>query len=255
METEDMKKFWRWCATLLGFSSVPFLLYVYKFHNGLAESHTNWGEFGSLFGGIFSPLTTALGFLGVLYSINVTKKQFLAQTDEKKSLFNFEHCLNAYDEAVKLIEDNNDRVKWVAAGRSLEHAKMLSSLVSEDSHKRALEVKQLIYRRRFYEILHDKPAVFFYGAKDCTVSLNAAAANSSKSPLSDLSEKSIRSVWEAAQFPDDYQETLDKNFSSEDTDKLICIYPELHKFIEHKRRYIALSGRLLDRTTKEYIEL
>jgi hypothetical protein len=50
------------------------------------------------------------------------------------------------------------------------HAKELSERVTIDGHLRILELHKLKYRNFFYETL-DKPATFFYGVNDLSVTL------------------------------------------------------------------------------------
>ncbi|MFT6834266.1 MAG: hypothetical protein ACJA0H_000294 [Francisellaceae bacterium] len=68
-----------------------FVLYTSQFTGGLSESHTVWGEFGSFFGGILSPIVSVLAFVGLLYSMEQTKSQFKQQSEESSfySLLNF----------------------------------------------------------------------------------------------------------------------------------------------------------------------
>jgi hypothetical protein len=156
-----------------------------------------------------------------------------------------------------LQDGNNERVKWIAAGRALVHAKELTSNVSEDPHRRVLELHKLKYRSFFHEVLADKPAAFFFGAKDTSIPTDQAAALSTAgeelgrrpvtSTLKELSDKSLRAVWEAAQWPVDYQDPLDRGFSDEEQAKLIVLFPGLHEFLEHKQRWHSASGKLFPR--------
>jgi len=57
---------------------VPIALYFWVFHSGLAQIHSHWGEFGSF----LSPVISILAFVGLLYSIEITKNQFQRQSEE-----------------------------------------------------------------------------------------------------------------------------------------------------------------------------
>jgi hypothetical protein len=137
------------------------------------------------------------------------------------------------------------------------HAKELASNVSEDPHLRVLELHKLKYRGFFHEALADKPAAFFFGAKDTSITTDQAAALSTAgeerggrrftSTPSELSDKSLRAVWEAAQWPVDYQDPLDRGFSDEERAKLIALFPGLHEFLEHKQCWQSASGKLFPR--------
>jgi hypothetical protein len=211
----------------------------------------------------FDPLVNALpaGVLVALGAQLLTQGKNLRDIREKRSLFFLESCVEAYEEARKLLEDgNNERVKWIAAGRALAHAKELASNVSENPHRRVLELHKLKYRGFFHGVLADKPAAFFFGVKDTSVPTDEAAALSTAgeerggrpvtSTLHALPDKSLREVWEAAQWPVDYQDPLDRGFSAEEQGKLVVLFPGLHEFLEHNQRWHSASGKLFPRQPK-----
>ena len=211
----------------------------------------------------FDPLVNALpaGVLAALGAQLLTQGKNLRDIREKRSLFFLESCVEAYEEARKLLEDeNNERIKWIAAGRALAHARELASNVCENPHRRVLELHKLKYRSFFHGVLADKPAPFFYGVKDTSVSTDEAAALSTAgeerggrpvtSTLHALSDKSLREVWEAAQWPVDYQDPLDRGFSAEEQGKLVVLFPGLHEFLEHNQRRHSASGKLFPRQSK-----
>lgn len=117
-----------------------------------------------------------------------------------------------------------------------------------------LELHKLKYRGFFSGAICDEPATFFYGAKDLSLPINEAAAKSTApehrgsrvttSTLKCLSDKSLRAVWEAALWPTDYDDPLDRGFSQEEQAKLIVLFPGLHEFLEHKERWDSASGKL-----------
>lgn len=208
----------------------------------------------------FDPLINALpaGVLVALGAQLLTQGKNFSDVSEKRSLFFLESCVKAYEEARNLLQDgNNERVKWIAAGRALVHAKELATNVNENAHLRALELHKLKYRGFFHGALADKPAAFFFGAKDISIPTDQAAALSTAgeerggrpvtSTLNELSDKSLRAVWEAAQWPLDYQDPLDRGFSDEEQAKLIVLFPGLHEFLEHKKSWHSASGKLFPR--------
>ena len=213
---------------------------------------------------VFDPLKTALpvGILIALATHLVTQARAAQDSTEKRSQFYLESCVLAYEEARNLLLDgNNDRVTWIAAGRALAHAKQLSLKVTVDAHLRVLELHKLKYRRFFHEALADKSASFFYGCRDTSVTLDEAARLSSAgekrggrdvtSTVKELSEKSLYAVWEAAQWPHAYQDPLDKGFSKEQKDKLLVLWPGLHEYLEHKEQWHSASGKLFKRKNDE----
>lgn len=208
----------------------------------------------------FDPLINALpaGVLVALGTQLLTQGKNFSDVREKRSLFFLESCVKAYEEARNLLQDgNNERVKWIAAGRALVHAKELAANVSEDAHRRVLELHKLKYRGFFHGVLADKPAAFFFGAKDTSVPTDKAAELSTAgedrggrpvtSTVNELSDKSLRAVWEAAQWPVDYQDPLDRGFSDEEQAKLIVLFPGLHELLEHKKNWHSASGKLFPR--------
>lgn len=205
-----------------------------------------------------SPLITALpaGVLVALGAQLLAQAKNIREAIEKRSQFFLESCNKAYEEAYQLLQDgNNERIKWIAAGRALVHAKELAFNVSEDMHKRVLELHKLKYRRFFHEALADKPAAFFYGATDISISTNTAAELSTKelkqsdrhvsSTVNELSDKSIRAVWEASQWPVDYRDPLAQSFSDQEIAKLSVLFPGLHEYLEHKQNWRSVAGRLV----------
>jgi hypothetical protein len=84
-------------------------------------------------------------------------------------------CAEAYEEARRLLEDgSNERATWIAAARALAHATDLANGVTDGTHLRVLELHKLRYRRVFHSVLQ-RPAAFFYGAKDESISTDEAA--------------------------------------------------------------------------------
>ncbi|MBW2605064.1 MAG: hypothetical protein JRE28_12240 [Deltaproteobacteria bacterium] len=208
----------------------------------------------------FDPLINGLP-AGILVAIGA---QFLAQgknmrdANEKRSLFYLESCVLAYTEASNILQDgNNERMKWIGAGRALGHAKELATMVTEDAHLRVLELHQLKYRSIFSDAIAERTAAFFYGSHDPSITTEEAAKLSTAreelsgrtvtSTLKELSDKSLLAVWEAAQWPTNYQDPLGRGFTEEERGKLIVLFPGLHEFLEHKERFHSASGKLFPR--------
>jgi len=116
---------------------------------------------------------------------------------------------------------------------------------------------KLKYRGFFHDILSDKSAAFFYGVRDASSATDKAAAMSTvgdesagrivTSTVRQLSNKSLRAVWEAAQWPKDYKDPLDRDFSEEEQGQLMVLFLGLHEYLEHKKRWHSASGRLVPR--------
>jgi hypothetical protein len=182
-----------------------------------------------------------------LGSLLLSKARERGEAEEKQSLFYLQSCERAYEEAWLLLSDhNNDRVKWTAAARAITHAKDLSAKVTLEAHRNVLEVYQLKYRHLFAGVIRDRPAAFFYGVEDTSMSLDDAARASSKpddclpGPIKTstskrrLSEEFLHIVWEAADLPKDYQDPLDgRRFSEKDKHHLRLLDHGLYAFLEH----------------------
>lgn len=193
----------------------------------------------------------------------LTKSRETADAEEKRSFFYLESCIRAYEEARNLLTDgNNDRATWIAAARALKHAQKLSTEVRADPHRRVLELHQLKYRGFFAGILMAGSAAFFYGAHDDSAPIDEAAAAASApeergglivtSTVKELCEASLQAVWEAAQWPNDYQDPLDGGgFSKKDEGPLMLFAPGLHRYLEHRRRHNSASGKLWPRDKDE----
>lgn len=206
-------------------------------------------KFDLLLNGLPAAVLVALGGQLITHGKNIKDAR------EKRSLFYLDSCVKAHEEARALLDDgNNDRVKWIAAGRALVHAKNLSSNVTEDAHLRVLELHKLKYRSFFHGALADKTVAFFFGAADPSIATDQAAALSTAreerggrtitSTNQEISDKSLRAVWEAAQWPGNYEDPLDRGFSEEEHAKLTVLFPGLHEFLEHRKRWQSASGRL-----------
>lgn len=206
---------------------------------------------------ILDPLKSALpaGVLIALAGHLFTQARTASESNEKRSQFNLESCVKAYEEAQNLLLDaNNNRAKWIAAGRALIHANVLAKGVTVEAHQRVLELHRLKYRGFFHEALSSKPAAFFYGVSDCSLSLDEAAKLSTAgeerngrvvtSTVHALSDKSLCAVWQAAQWPHEYQDPLDRGFSPEERGRLLVLFPGLHEYLDHQERWHSASGCL-----------
>lgn len=61
---------------------VPLVLYFYQFNGKLSNSQSNWGAFGEYFAGTFGTVISLLALIGLIFSIEMTKRQFRRQSEE-----------------------------------------------------------------------------------------------------------------------------------------------------------------------------
>ncbi|MDD5410473.1 MAG: hypothetical protein PHF31_03525 [Methylobacter sp.] len=172
---------------------------------------------------------------GVLLSLSghfFTQARAIKDSTEKSSKFYLESCVKGYEEAEKFLSDgNNNRVKWIAAGRTLMHAKELSKKITLDEHILVLNLNKIKYRNVFYEALKDKPIEFFSGIKDS--SITTADAATLPTTNEELSEKFLYAVWEATQWPEESENPLERIvFSEAEKMKIQVIFPGLYEYLD-----------------------
>lgn len=194
------------------------------------------------------------GLLVALAGNLLTQGKNAADATEKRSLFFLESANKAYEQARALLaEGANDRTTWIEAARCLGHARTLAEGVSLEAHKRVLELNRLKYRSFFHEILASKSAGFFYGVSEVQNLDDAARASTAPerrhgraivSTVNELDEASIRAVWEAAQWPENYDDPMGKPFTDSEVGRLTVLFPELHRHFEHRRRWLSIGGQL-----------
>jgi len=204
-------------------------------------------------------LATPLGALGTFFFVhakrNSDKKEQIARKEEGLSQFYLDSCLDAYEKASDLLRDgNNNRAKWVHAGRILMLAKDLEKNITQESHLRVFEVHRLKYRYFFSEVI-DKPGIHFYGVSSSVMKeiskldrvkmLDEAEERSRKWQFSNnpyekhdpdvypLPEEALYAVWQASQWPYGHPEPLEGlKFSEEDRTKIH--FSGIEEYLDHK---------------------
>lgn len=234
-----------------------FLAFLYgglPIYNGTVGER---GQFGDSFG-VLTSLFSGLGFAGVVATIWMQQLQMrsqetarLAEVAERRSKFHLDTSADAYSQAWALLQDhNNDRVTWIRAGRLLGHARLSAAQVTVDEHKLSLEITRLEYRTFFSELLESKSAAFFFGG-DQDLDIEEAARQSSR-PLENQSQyafrqhnlptESLYAVWEAARWPESYDDPLDSTFSEDERDKVNFLSRGLDEYLRHRDNWTSLGG-------------
>jgi uncharacterized membrane protein len=90
------------------------ILYLYIFHEGLSDNHGIWGEFGSFFGGIISPLVAILAFIAVVYNFDLTKEQFRKNSDATTFFSLLELHNKKVESTTYLAKDNSEIISYHA---------------------------------------------------------------------------------------------------------------------------------------------
>jgi hypothetical protein len=259
-------------AVFVGF--VIYLGWMLPLLHGATDVMAARGQLGDSFG-VLNSLFSGFGFAAIIVTLWLQQKQIetqqdqiksqekerLEEVDERRSLFNMNAAIEAMERARSLLEDhNNDRATWIEAGRLLGHAKVFSKGVTNDAHQRVLEANKLKYRSFFSDLLKDKTAAFFYGATE-PMSTNAAARASSalgnvdgrrsSSRVRQLDEPSIHSIWEAAQWPANFDDPVGEAFTDEEKRLLRFHAVGLAEYLEHRDEYETFFGELIPRDRAE----
>lgn len=228
---------------------------------------------------LMAPAVAATGVLIAVMAFARDKGKIERDRAEARSKILFEQCKQGLDSAYSLLKDcNNDRITWIRAARLLASVRMLSTSIASEEYGLAYRLAEDDLRARLYEVLSFRgdgpernplPPAFFYGIKDWTAShgtLDAMAmatsggvsvhavnesTNVPEKVSLNLNEQSVRVIMGFLDYPADYVDVLDevdwKNISgwsdSHGPKQGAC------RYLDHKRRKVALNGRLFDRTT------
>ncbi len=119
-------------ALIVGFlvGVVPLGLYFYRFNSELSFKHNVWGEFGSLYGGVLGPCFAFLAFIGLLWNLDITKRQFRRES-ENNTFFNL---ISLHNNKVQMIEfEESEGINTVGFGAFKKYSEEFSRLYDEDS--------------------------------------------------------------------------------------------------------------------------
>ncbi|NIP38569.1 MAG: hypothetical protein GWO07_06740 [Candidatus Dadabacteria bacterium] len=61
-----------------------FLLYLFRFHDGLSPIQVDWGQFGDYFGGILNPILSFFAIIALLFTIKLQSEQLKNSAEELK---------------------------------------------------------------------------------------------------------------------------------------------------------------------------
>src|ERR1035438_6652724 len=98
------------------------------------------GQILSQVSAVLVPASLLLAFGGLF----LNKSREVEDVEEKRSHFYLDSCVAAYQDAQRLLADNNnDRMTWIAAGRTLKHAQELAKEVTFRPYQRVLDLQRL----------------------------------------------------------------------------------------------------------------
>jgi len=202
------------------------------------------------------------------------------EREKHQSEFFFRQAASGLDEALGLLRDqNNDRVIWVRAARSLLQAQELSKAIRLPEFQSAYRLHEQRVRNDLYLALtvrdeatgqrNPLPPQFFYGVRDwgamrpldevaIEVSLHAefyevTLDNLPPQPhLQPLSQKTVVAIYDFLDYPDNYDDPLQRVTTW--TDDWTASHGErmgAARYIAHSSKKVAIGGRLFDRELSE----
>ena len=205
---------------------------------------------------------------------------------QSRSEFFFDQSTRGLDEVYDLLKDqNNDRVIWVRAARSLLQAKRLAKEIELDEYQRAYRLYELRVRNDLYLALtirdpksgHRQPLPphFFFGLPDWQADADAEktldeVAIKASNPIEaytvtidklppeptlyPLSEKTVTAIFDFLDYPEDFVETLDdvKDWSA-------TLYMHMFtneksgaaRYVAHRKTKFVSQGEIHDSTPPE----
>lgn len=205
-------------------------------------------------------VATGLGFFIAAGSLLWQVAASLSDRKERRSEVSLREATEGFDEVIRTLKHSgNEREGWIAAACAVQFAETVADKVKVQHHKAALELARLRFRREVADELgYDNPqltAAFFYGANEVTMNVDEAARHSTaqeggKPSLKDIPEGALYVLWSAAQYPDDYNDSLAGDRFPEqivESSTMRIMWPGLNQYLRHKRRYRSIGGQLRER--------
>jgi len=190
-----------------------------------------------------------------------------------------ERVKNGFDNVITLLSDqNNNRVTWVRAARTLLKTLNLKEKILSEEYKVAYNLEEERARNELYNVLTlvdegseqrvPLPPQFFYGIDDWRAckSLDEAAIKASSHGiiykasidvvplqpyLKPLSPKSVIAIFNFLQYPEHYDDPLEQvPVWEEDWEQSHGIDQGARRYVAHSRQKVAINGKLIERNTK-----
>lgn len=190
---------------------------------------------------------------------------------------------DGFQTVIKLLSDqNNDRMVWVRAARTLRRAIELKDQITSEEYQLAYKLEEERARNDLYMVLtvqdaktksrNPLPPQFFYGIDDwaTTKTLDDAAIKASsvikaysvtidsvppQPTLQPLAVRSIIAIFEFLEYPKDYDDPLGSvGIWDENWDRLYSIDQGARRFVAHTLQKLAIGGKLHNRPKSENAE-
>lgn len=229
---------------------------------------------------LLSAITISAGVLvAILTFARERKKQELERQRHMSEVF-LERVKDGFKSVIDLLSDqNNNRVTWVRAARTLLKSVELKSKISSEEYKVAYELEEERARNELYTILSSVdqntgeriplPPQFYYGIADWRTckSLDEAAVKASSNAvayhvtidevppqayLKPLSQKSVIAIFNFVEYPEAYDDPL-KSVSdwNDNWDTSRGIDQGARRYIAHTKEKLAVDGKLYDRENRK----
>ncbi|HEY5580406.1 MAG TPA: hypothetical protein VIK56_04460 [Rhodoferax sp.] len=121
---------------LVGFavllSAVPLGIYIFNFHGSFSTKHGEWGEFGSYVSGVYG----TLAFLVLVYTTNITRRQFQIQNEDNVFFKLYESLQNRITNSSTVVGD--------ATHTAHQTLKALANKFHEELSEQAIEIARLL---------------------------------------------------------------------------------------------------------------
>ncbi len=185
--------------------------------------------------GVVSGNSALAGLGSVLAAVAAISATILVQIrrDEvEQSKFFLEKALEGFRTSLQFFEGNNDRVRWIAGARILEHSRRLAASISEPAHMNVYEMHREDMRDRIARVLgYDNPsrtANFFLG-----ISADAGPEEMRRDrQVRRLDHSSLCALLEFSEFPRGYVDPLaEHRLTESDLQRTRRNFPALHHYL------------------------
>lgn len=219
---------------------------------------------------------------GVLVAVLTFARERKRRKDERQrhvSEVLLERVKDGFDNVITLLSDqNNNRVTWVRAARTLLRTLNLKEKILSEEYKVAYNLEEERARNELYNALTlvDKdsgqrvslPPQFFYGIDDWRTckSLDEAAIKASSRGvvytlsidevppqpyLKPLSSKSVTAIFNFLEYPEHYHDPLEGLPAwGEGWEDSHGIDQGARRYVAHSKEKIATDGKVIERNTK-----
>lgn len=223
---------------------------------------------------LLPPIAICSGVLVALLAFARDRDKLKEEGEKHQSRILFERASLGFEAVVSMLSDqNNDRLTWIRAARTLQRAIDLGERIADKSYRLTYELEADKTRLDLYLALTEKDSEgsrvplapqFFYGVSDWkryeTLDEAAIAAshwttgglvtldkNFPVSNLKPLSEKSIVAIYNFIEFPKDYKDPLDGFERWDDNwEDRWGADQGARRYIVHARLKTAHNGQLFD---------